>query len=310
MGIARRLLLEVSENQALSGYLARRPFVRRAVTRFMPGDNLDAAMGAAATLADAGLPAIFTVLGENVTDADAASAAADEYGTVLRRVKERGLDPYVSVKPTHLGLDLGVEAAARNLVSVTRTAGALDGFVAVDMEASGYVESTLELYRRLRADRANVGLCVQSYLYRTASDVEQLLPLEPMIRVVKGAYKEPAGVAYPRKRDVDASYLRLADKLLDAVAAGRRVRVAFGTHDLGLLDQIRGRADAMRLPPDAYEIQMLYGIQREAQARLRSEGHRVRVLISYGGKWFPWYMRRLAERPANVGFVLRNVLTR
>lgn len=310
MGIARRLLLRISENRQLADRLARRHFVRRAVTRFMPGEDLDAALGAAAVLAAEGFPSILTVLGENVTEEDAAAAVADEYGDVLGRLRQRGLDPYISVKPTHLGLDLGLELAARNLASVVRSAAAADGFVAIDMEASGYVEPTLELHRRLRAERSDVGICLQSYLYRTASDLKELLSLEPMIRLVKGAYKEPAGVAYPRKADVDASYLRLADTLLDSLASGRNVRVAFGTHDVRLLSRIRARAEAMGVPPDAYEIQMLYGIQREAQARLRSEGHRLRVLISYGVYWFPWYMRRLAERPANVGFVLRNVFAR
>jgi proline dehydrogenase len=177
------------------------------------------------------------------------------------------------------------------------------------MEDSSYVDRTLVLYRRLREDHTNVVLCLQAYLYRTAGDLESLLSLAPAIRLVKGAYKEPRDLAYHRKKDVDANFLALADVLLQARKRDPGVRVFLGTHDTQLLGAIFHRAAALGLPKDALEVQMLYGIQREAQIQLAAEGYPVRVLISYGDSWFPWYMRRLAERPANVSFLLRSLVS-
>jgi proline dehydrogenase len=309
MGIARQLLLKGSESRWLSDRLSRRAFVQRAVTRFMPGEELESAVDAADSMVASGITSILTLLGENVGDAAAAEEVVSAYEEILGRVSDRGLDAYISVKPTHLGLDLGLDVAHRNVERVVEESAARNRFVAVDMESSAYVEPTLDLFRRLRERYENVGLCLQSYLYRTPGDLESLLPLRPMIRLVKGAYKEPADLAYPRKTDVDEAFLRLSDRLLEAVAEGE-AQAAFGTHDMGLIKRVRERAVATGVEADAYEIQMLYGIQREAQARLARDGHRVRVLISYGEYWFPWYMRRLAERPANVLFVLRNAFAR
>lgn len=309
MGIARQLLLKGSESRWLSDRLSRRAFVQRAVTRFMPGEELESAVDAADSMVANGITSILTLLGENISDETAAEAVVSAYEEILGRVSDRDLDAYISVKPTHLGLDLGLDVAHRNVERVVEEAAARNRFVAVDMESSAYLEPTLDLFRRLRQRHENVGLCLQTYLYRTPGDLESLLPLRPMIRLVKGAYKEPADVAYPRKTDVDEAFLRLSDRLLEAVAAGE-AQAAFGTHDMGLIERVRKQAEARGVEADAYEIQMLYGIQREAQARLARDGHRVRVLISYGEYWFPWYMRRLAERPANVLFVLRNVFAR
>ena len=177
------------------------------------------------------------------------------------------------------------------------------------MEASEYLEDTLELYRRLRADHVNVGLCLQAYLYRTQDDLAALLPLRPMIRLVKGAYREPETVAWPRKSDVDAGYLARAGELLDAVAKDPEVRVAFGTHDAAMIAGVQEMARERGLERDAFEIQMLYGIRRDMQRELAAEGYAVRILISYGSHWFPWYMRRLAERPANVWFVAKSMFS-
>ena len=174
------------------------------------------------------------------------------------------------------------------------------------MEDSNYTDSTLDLYRELRSKYPNTGVCLQSYLYRTAHDLETLLPLAPAIRLVKGAYREPAGRAFPRKKDVDANFLALAARLLDAIP---QTRAAFGTHDARLIARIQALAESKRVPKDAYEFQMLYGIRSAAMHDLVRDGYRARVLISYGPAWFPWYMRRLAERPANLLFVLRNVFS-
>src|SRR5439155_21552955 len=178
----------------------------------------------------------------------------------------------------------------------------------IDMEASNYTDQTLEVYRRIRAAHSNIGVCLQAYLYRTADDLKTLLPLGPAIRLVKGAYKEPPDRAFPRKKDVDENYFALAERLLadDARAAG--VRAAMATHDLALIRRIIEHAESSKLGKSSFEFQMLYGIQREAQWQLAREGWKSMVLIAYGSYWFPWYMRRLAERPPNVFFVLRNLL--
>jgi proline dehydrogenase len=307
MGLARALLLKGSESRWLAVQMSRRRFVRRATTRFMPGESMDDALAAAGSLAEVGIASILTLLGENVDHAEAATSVTSEFRTLLTRSSEESLDADISVKPTHLGLDLGFDVVARNLQTLASTAAGHGRLVAVDMESTRYCDPTLDLYRVLRGEHENVGVCLQSYLYRTDADLEELLALTPMIRLVKGAYKEAADLAYPKKADVDASFLRLSDTLLEAARDGT-ARVAFGTHDANMITEINRRAAEMRCPRESYEFQMLYGIQRDLQARLAKSGFRMRVLISYGTYWFPWYMRRLAERPANVGFVLRSML--
>jgi len=307
MGLARAVLLKGSESRWLADQLSRRRFIRRATTRFMPGESMEDALGAARSLGESGITSILTLLGENVDDAEATEGVTGEYLTLLGRAADSGLDADISVKPTHLGLDLGFDVAARNLRALAAGAAGRGRTVVVDMESTPYCDPTLDLYQVLRAEYANVGICLQSYLYRSRADLEDLLTLAPIIRLVKGAYKEPADLAYPRKADVDASFLRLSQTLLEAARDGT-AGVAFGTHDTDMIAEINRRAAEMGCPRESYEFQMLYGIQRELQMRLAASGYRMRVLISYGAYWFPWYMRRLAERPANVGFVLRNML--
>lgn len=310
MGLTRELLLRGSRSQWLAQQLTRRRFTRAAVRRFMPGESLDDALAAADTLHEKGMGTILTLLGENVTRADEAEAVVRHYADSLDKISERGFDGDISIKPTQLGLDLDFERTYERYETLVRRAGELGRFVAVDMEDSSYVDATLQLYRRLRDKHANVALCLQAYLYRTPGDLESLLPLAPAIRLVKGAYKEPRELAYRSKREVDAKFLELADVLLQARKRDPRVRAFFGTHDTRILDEIRHRAAASGLAKDSFEIQMLYGIQSSAQTYLAAEGYTVRVLISYGESWFPWYMRRLAERPANILFVLKNLASR
>ena len=307
MGLARALLLKGSESRWLADQLSRRRFVRRATTRFMPGESMDDALEAARSLGGRGITSILTLLGENVDDAEAATAVTGEFATLLDRSAESNLDLDISVKPTHLGLDLGFDLAAQNLGALAAAAARHGRLVAVDMESTRYCDPTLDLYRVLRAEHENVGICLQSYLYRTDADLEELIALSPMIRLVKGAYKEPADLAYPKKADVDDSFLRLSEVMLEAARDGT-ARAAFGTHDAVMIAKINRRAAEMKCPRECYEFQMLYGIERDLQARLADSGYHMRVLISYGAYWFPWYMRRLAERPANVGFVLRSML--
>jgi proline dehydrogenase len=273
----------------------------------MPGEELGDAIEAARELAPSNLAAILTLLGENVSSAAEAVGTAAAYTRAIEAVSATGLDTDLSVKPTHLGLDLGEQLAFDTLDPLIADAGVAGRLVALDMESTRYVDRTLDLYRALQGRHENAGICLQAYLYRTEADLDSLLSLGPMIRLVKGAYNEPADAAWPRKSDVDLNYILLANRLLEARRSDPRVRVAFGTHDERMINTIIRRVDELGLPPDACEFQMLYGIGKELQLRLAGAGHPVRVLVSYGSHWFPWYMRRLAERPANVGFVLRSM---
>ncbi|PYP70789.1 MAG: proline dehydrogenase [Gemmatimonadetes bacterium] len=306
MALARRLLLRASRSVWLADQLRRRAFFRRAVRRFMPGEEIDAALGAAAELARTGIGTVLTQLGEQVTTPAAAAAVRNHYLGLLAQIRERRLSAQLSVKLTHLGLDVDRETCSRDVGTLAARAAEAGSFLWIDMEESRYVDAALELFQRARAKQDNIGLCLQAYLRRTPVDLDRLVPLAPAIRLVKGAYAEPPSVAFPRKRDVDSSYFTLAARLLEHAARGRAHPV-FGTHDLRLVGRIRQRASALGVARGAYEFHMLYGIKAAEQRALADDGCAVRVLISYGSAWFPWYMRRLAERPANVWFVVRNL---
>jgi proline dehydrogenase len=310
MGLVRRALLAASQSRWLRERAMRRPFVRRAVSRFMPGEELEDALAAAGALRGAGLGAVLTRLGENVAEDSEADAVVAHYLDVLDRVRADGGAVEISVKPTQLGLDKGEERCAARLLTLAARADATGAFVWIDMEQAAYTDATLRLCRRARETHRSVGVCLQSYLRRTAADLEALRPTGAGIRLVKGAYNEPPERAFPRKEDVDASYLALARRLLDATASGATGRTVFGTHDRRLIDAVVAHGASAGLPKSACEFHLLYGIQRGEQDRLAREGWPVRVLISYGAYWFPWYMRRLAERPANVLFVARSVLAK
>jgi proline dehydrogenase len=301
------ILLRTAQNRRLAASLGRSRAVGRAARRFLPGEALEDALAAARRLSDEGLLSVLTLLGENVETAEAARQATDAFERALVALAEAGLEPQVSVKPTHLGLDLGTREALGHLRALTARAGHLGGLVWIDMEGSAYAQPTLELFRSLRETGAEAGLCLQAYLRRTPADLESLLPLAPRIRLVKGAYREPSQVAFQKKRDVDAAYLALSRTLLKESVAGR-AHPAFATHDLDLLRRIEAAGAEHGLGPGAYEVQMLYGVRSADQVALASDGHKVRVLISYGSEWFAWYMRRLAERPSNVAFALRAML--
>ena len=307
--MVRSALLWVSENNWCRNTLPRYGFVRRAVRRFMPGETLEDALGAARSMAGRHrIPALITLLGENVADRAEASAVAEHYMTAAEKVAASGLDAELSLKPTHLGLDLGFDVAEDNIRRVAEAAEAHGNRVWLDMEYSRCVDPTLEMYRAIRADHPGFGVCLQSYLHRTPEDIESLIPLGAAIRLVKGAYAEPPETALPAKADVDRAFFDQAVRMLaaDARASGLQVRLA--THDTALIRRIDEWAGANGVGFGAYEYQMLYGIASHEQQRLAREGRGMRVLISYGVHWFPWYVRRLAERPANIGFVLRSML--
>jgi proline dehydrogenase len=307
MGLARRALLRASRSQWLARQLRDRAFFQRAVRRFMPGESLEAALDATAEFAKANIGSVLTELGEQVTSRAEAEAVRDHYLGVLDRIKRRSLPAHVSIKLTHLGLEADREACVRDVLALAAKAEQSRSFLWIDMEESRYTDATLDVYRRVKAEWANVGVCLQAYLRRTTADLEALFALSPAIRLVKGAYNEPSEVAFPRKRDVDANYFKLAVRLLSE-AARQRAKPVFGTHDFSLVAKIREAASALALDGRSYEFHLLYGIQAAEQRALAAQGAAVRVLISYGSAWFAWYMRRLAERPANVWFVLRNLI--
>lgn len=305
----RSTLLWISENSWCKNTLPGLGFVKRATRRFMPGETLEEALDAAGTLERGrGIPTLITFLGENVADQSEARAVANHYVDAAGMVASAGLDAELSVKPTHLGLDLGLDVAEENLRLVTRAAEALGNWVWMDMEYSRYVDPTLDLYRSIRADHRNFGVCLQSYLHRTPADLESLVPLGPAIRLVKGAYAEPPSVALPVKAYVDQAFFDQACRMLAPDARKAGLRAGFATHDTTLIRRIDAWAKDNGLGPDAFEYQMLYGIGDREQDRLAAEEKGIRVLISYGAHWFPWYVRRLAERPANMGFVIRSML--
>jgi len=305
MGLARNVVLWAADNRWLRTHLPRYRFVRASVRRFMPGEFTDEAIAAAERLGEQGLPTMFTLLGENVTNLDAVRGVVDDYRATYDRIVAEGLDTEISVKPSHLGVDLDPDAAMANLEELATVAAGHDNWLWLDMESAPYVDPTIELYRKLRAGHPNVGIALQAYLKRTADDVDSLMPLDPTIRLVKGAYREPREIVFGSREVIDEAYRRLA--LLILARKGPVGRLALGTHDLELVRQIRSDAHGR----EGFEVHMLYGIRSADQIRMAADGYQVRTLISYGTHWYPWYMRRIAEKPIeNSLLALRNLFAR
>ena len=302
----RNLLLWMARNRFLKRWLPRIWFVRRATRRFMPGETVEEALDAAEFFRPHQIGILFTQLGENLADLSEAQAVADHYHGLLDKIAARGLDGEISVKPTQLGLDLDRDASLRHLASLAEHAARAGGLLWLDMEGSAYTEPTLDLYRSLKEAHDNIGICLQAYLRRTPADVHALIPLKPAIRLVKGAYDEPAAIAFRRRAEVNAAYQSLCVLMLPYAARGE-LRLGMGTHDTDLIARIAAHAAGVGIGKDAFEVEMLYGIRQSEQLRLAKEGYRVLALIAYGEAWYAWYMRRLAERPANVWFALRQV---
>ena len=305
----RTALLWASQNKALAKRLPNYRFARKAVRRFMPGEAVEDALRATAELNREGISTVLGRLGENITDLADATDVRNHYLDVLHTMDAGGLDTTLTVKPTQMGLDISESECTANTLEVVRQASTSGRVVWIDMEYSRYVEPTIRLFENLRQSHANVGICLQAYLHRTPSDLDKLLKISTAIRLVKGAYREAPEVAIQSRKDVDHAYMQLATRLLEESATGREVGAppAFATHDIRILNRITTIARDRNIPSDAFEVQMLYGIQREEQLRLARNGYKARVLISYGTAWFPWYMRRLAERPANVWFLVKNL---
>ncbi|MDP9280535.1 MAG: proline dehydrogenase family protein [Chloroflexota bacterium] len=304
----RRLLLWMAENPWLRRNVPRLGFARKAVLRFMPGEDADSALHAAMRFKEQRITAVLTQLGENITRVEEADDVETHYLGLLDRIATEHLDADISVKLTQLGLDLDGERTFEHVRRLAERAATIGRTVWVDMEGSVYTERTVALYERVKKIHANTGLCLQAYLRRSAADIQRLLPLDPAIRLVKGAYAEPALIAFQIREEVDRSFVALSNAMLTAAHDGSRIRIALGTHDILLLEEIARSAAALSLPKETCEVQMLYGIRVDEQQRLAREGYAVRGLISYGSTWYPWYMRRLAERPANMLFALRQLL--
>jgi proline dehydrogenase len=307
--VMRSVLLAGAQNRWLRERATRYWFVRRTASRFMPGETMDDALSASAALQSGGIATILTHLGENVSDSAEAAEVTNHYLALLDRLRAMNSPTTVSVKLTQLGLDLGKKLCYANLDKLIGRAGSTRMFW-IDMESSNYVDATLELYRQARLAYPNVGVCLQACLHRTNRDLAELMPLGPAIRLVKGAYKEPPDRAFEHKTQVDENFLILAKLLLSEEARSTGVQAAIGTHDITLIRQIKEFALSHGRTKNSFEFQMLYGIQRGEQGRLVNEGWRCTVLINYGEFWFPWFMRRLAERPANVLFLLRNLFVK
>jgi proline dehydrogenase len=301
----RRLLLWCAQNPWLASHVPTWGFARRAVRRFLPGEGFDAALKAAVDLRARSVGAIFTLLGENISDLEDANRVVEHYEEVLAASTD--IQAEISIKPTQLGLDIDEAAAYANLERLARATHKARGFLWVDMEGSAYTDRTIDLYLQLRVEHPNVGVALQAYLYRTAADVSRLIPARPSIRLVKGAYSEPADIAFQAKRDVDANYLALTALMLPEVKR-KRLRLVNATHDTEMIGKAWRIASALGMQKAQLEVAMLYGIRVDEQLRLAREGFTVRDLISYGDAWYAWYLRRLAERPANVWFVARQLL--
>ncbi len=302
----RSAILAASQNRWMREQASHYWFVRRTAGRFMPGETLKDALAAAAQLKLHGIGTLFTHLGENIVDAGVAEAGTRHYLDALDQIRARGLDTELSIKLTQLGVDLSLAQCYAKLVRILERAGGAST-VWIDMESSRHTDITLELYRRARKTHSNVGVCLQAYLHRTARDLAALMPLAPAIRLVKGAYKEPPGIVFRRKKDVDENFFSLVKTLLGEPARRAGVRAAIATNDRELIRRSTEFAASAHVQPDQFEFQMLYGIQHPELVRLVRDGYRARVLIAYGSYWFPWFMRRLAERPANVLLMLRHL---
>lgn len=306
MSVMRSLLLAASTNGWLRDRASRYKFVRRSVSRFMPGERIEDALAATKALEAKRIGGVLTHLGENIRDISEAEEVAAHYLVALRKIREAGLRTEISVKLTQLGLDQSPDLCLSYLRKILQQEDPAKT-VWIDMEASPYVDATLDVYRKAVAEFPRTGVCLQAYLYRTKKDLDTLFSLKPSVRLVKGAYKESADIAFAAKKDVDENYFLLGQEMLRAQRDGQMLRVAFGTHDVALIRRLSDLAVQEGLPKQALEIQMLYGIQRAEQERLAAGGYRTAVLVSYGNYWYPWFVRRLAERPANLWFMMKNL---
>ena len=298
----RSALLKLSENKKFGTWVISNRTTRRMARRFVAGEKLEEAIAAARRCNDSGLMASLDYLGENVASTSDAQRSRDAYLEIFEAIAREKLQANVSCKLTQLGLDINTEFCTGLVHSIVERAAGFDNFLRIDMEGSAYTQQTIELVKLVRGRNPAVGTVIQSYLYRSEKDVGDLLACGCRIRLCKGAYKEPEDVAFPRKADVDANYVRLMQILLSS-----GFYHAIATHDPHMIAATIRHAASKGVSKDDFEFQMLYGVRTDLQRRLVKDGYRVRIYIPFGNDWFPYFMRRLAERPANVGFILRNL---
>ena len=301
--LTKSILLYLSNSPKFKDFLTRFKSFNNVTHRFVAGEELTDAVAAIRQLNRKQIRASFDHLGESISAEAETRAEVREYTEVLDAISDNALDSNVSVKLTQLGLDISPELCYENTRTIVEAAARHRNFVRIDMEDSTKTDATLNIFRRLRGEFDNVGIVVQSYLYRTEKDVDELLALGARIRLCKGAYKEPAAVAFQDKRDVDANYIKLMQKLLPS-----GIYHGIATHDEKMIEATRQFASESNIAADRFEFQMLYGIRRDLQDGLVAEGYRMRVYVPYGRYWYPYFMRRLAERPANVWFVMKNMM--
>jgi proline dehydrogenase len=301
--MVKSAFLYLSTSERFKNFLTHFNSFNNVTKRFVAGEELTDAVEAIRQLNLQGISASFDHLGESITAEPETRQEVTEYLHVLDKISDNKLDSNVSVKLTQLGLDVGQDLCYANTRTIVEAALRYNNFVRIDMEDSSKTDATLQVFKRLRADFENVGIVIQAYLFRSETDIEELLKIGARIRLCKGAYKEPPSVAFPNKADVDANYVKLTKMLLSSDAYH-----GIATHDENMIRATTEFAKERSISPDKFEFQMLYGIRRDLQQKLVSEGYRMRVYVPYGRYWYPYFMRRLAERPANVWFVLRNTL--
>ncbi len=304
----RAFFLYLSGNAWVRHWLMRLSLARRAALRFVAGEEPEDAIRVIHALNARGILATLDHLGENVTSREDARRARDDYLRILDYIAESGLRSHVSLKLTQLGLDIGDDFCAENVAQILERAAGYHTFVRIDMEGSAYTQRTLDIFHRLHQHYANVGVVIQAYLYRSEADVCRLIAEGGRVRLCKGAYKEPPDIAFPKKRDVDANYIKLMHMLLSDEARRNGAHLAIATHDAKIIAEAKRYTSEHGIRPDEFEFQMLYGIRRDLQDQLAAEGYTVRIYIPYGHEWYPYFMRRLAERPANVWFLLSNII--
>ena len=298
----REGLIYISRQRQLADLITTVPLTKQLADRFVAGENVLEAVDAVRALNARGIRATLDVLGESVTTREGARRAADNYLRLLDVIAEAGVDSNVSLKLSQMGLDVDPALCRDNMLRILELAEARASFVRIDMEDSAHTQPTLDLFAGLHAVHQNVGVVIQAYLYRSRQDVEDLIARGARVRLCKGAYAEPASVAYPRKEDVDQSYAELMEQLM---LRGNYPGIA--THDEKLIDRAVQLAEGRGIDRARFEFQMLYGVRRDLQDRLAKEGYNVRVYVPFGREWFPYFMRRMAERPANLGFFLTNL---
>jgi proline dehydrogenase len=299
--ITKDALLYLSKQESLKNILTNVSLFKKVTDRFVAGETIEEAALAVKELNKLNISASFDHLGEAIKNEEEAEAEVVEYGKILSKIDKDGLNSNVSLKPTQLGLSINPELGLRNIRRVVEKARAYNNFVRIDMEDSQYTTATIDMFKTLRKEYDNVGIVIQSYLYRSKDDIDDLLKHGARIRLCKGAYDEPPSVAFPKKSDTDKNYIELTKTLLQS-----GIYHGIATHDVKMIKATREFSKEKNIPKSAYEFQMLYGVRRDLQIKLAEGGYGIRVYVPYGKHWYPYFMRRLAERPANVWFILKN----